>query len=130
MGLYDREVKHHLGIGIWDEIMKEVRRGAIDDHSMRDIAALLGDKIQGNHLRRMQKSNDYCDEVEMREILSDWYKLALFGYDSKTAIKELVKIFNDPSVNLPRIASFLEKALNNVTRILLLGESGSGKSSV
>ena len=124
MGLYDREVKHHLGIGIWDEIMKEVRRGAIDDHSMRDIAALLGDKIQGNHLRRMQKSNDYCDEVEMREILSDWYKLALFGYDSKTAIRELVKIFNDPSVNLPRIASFLEKALNNVTRILLLGESG------
>ena len=130
MGLYDREAKQILGIGIWDEIMKEVGRGAIDDHRMRDIAALLGDKIRGNHLRRMKNNNSYCDEVEMREILSDWYNLVLFGYNSKTAIGELVKIFNDPSVNLPQIASFMEKALANVTRIVLLGESGSGKSSV
>ena len=89
MGLYDREVKQILGINIWEEILKEVRRGAIVDHCMRDISALLADEIQGNHLHRMQQSNGHCDEVEMREILSDWYKQALFGYDSKRAIGEL-----------------------------------------
>ena len=130
MGLYDREVKQILGIGIWDAIMKEVRRGAIGDYHMRDIAALLGDEIRGNHIRRMNKNHRFCDEVEMREILSDWYKLDLFRYDSKRAIGELKKIFNHSSVNLPQMASVLEEVLNNVTRIVLLGESGSGKSSV
>ena len=108
MGLYDREVKKILGINIWEEILKEVRRGAIVDHCMRDISALLADVIQGNHLHRMQQSNGHCDEVEMREILSDWYKQALFGYDSKRAIGELVMIFNDPSVSLPHLASYLQ----------------------
>ena len=54
----------------------------------------------------------------------------MFDFDSKTAVNELVGVFNHPSVNLPRIASCLTEFINNVTRIVLLGESGSGKSSV
>ena len=110
--------------------MAEVSKGALNAQHMKDISALLNDHVGGNHLRGMESDNCSCDTAEWRYILSDWYNQKMFYYDSKTAVNMLVEVFIHPSVNLPRIASCMTKFINHVTRIVLLGESGCGKSSV
>ena len=129
MGKDDKQVKKIMGVDSWETIMSEVRKGSLSAQNMNEIAALLHETVGGNHLRRMEK-NRPCDCAEMRKILSDWYNETMFNYNSKRAVNELAGVLRSQTVNLPRIASAVEKHLKNAPRIVLLGETGSGKSSI
>lgn len=81
-GKWDREVKKIFGVKIWDALMAEVSKGALNAQHVKDISALLNDHVGGNHLRRMESDNCSCDTAEWRYILSDWYNQKMFYYDS------------------------------------------------
>ena len=66
----------------------------------------------------------------MREVLSDYYAVEMYSLDSHAAVKKLIDIFRDDSVTLLPLAHYVEQCLENVKRIVLLGSTGDGKSSL
>ena len=66
----------------------------------------------------------------MRAILSDYYEVEMHSLDSHAAVKKLIAIFRDDSVKLLPLARDVEQCLKNVKRIVLLGSTGDGKSSL
>merc|ERR1712130_479949 len=103
---------------------------------MRDISSQLHSRVRGNHLRRVG-SGSLCDKAKFRRILGDWYKEEMFDQDRQTALTKLILILRGPSVSLHPEGKRLEQILeeiqtkdNAVKTIVLLGESGVGKSSI
>ena len=54
----------------------------------------------------------------------------MYSLDTQAAVQKFIKIFRDSSVTLLPLAHFVEQCLENVTRIVLLGSTGDGKSSL
>ena len=136
MSVYDADVKKLLGIEVYNYILERVSHGFISGQHMRDISSQLHPSVRGNHLRRVGSGNA-CDEAEFRRILGDWFKEELFDLDQKTALTKLISILRGPSVSLhpevKRLKQILEaiKAKEKAVKtIVLLGESGVGKSSI
>jgi hypothetical protein len=95
MGIHDNDVIGILGQEAWDLILHEVTRGSIGKQKMADIALQLGDEVSGNHLRR----GDH-DEAEMREILTDCYRVKLFSFNPQQAIQVFIDVFGHATVKL------------------------------
>ena len=79
------------------------------------------------------ESGEACDEAELRCILVE----EMFALDQQTVLSRLVMLFSSPSVSLRSDGKRLEKILQGITvkekvfkAIVLLGESGAGKSSL
>ena len=136
MGQYDADVIEQMGKEAYDYILDRVQCGVIGAQHMNDISRQLHPYILGNHLRRVG-SGKLCDEAEFRCILGDWFNQEMFDLDQQTVLTRLVTILRGPSVSLPsegkRLEQILEmiKAKENALKIIvLLGESGAGKSSL
>ena len=130
MGINDREVISIIGRDIWDHILNNVTSGILNSQQMCDIARLLSPKVGGNHSRRVKDERKPCDAAEMREILSDYYDEEMYSLDTHAAVKKLINIFRDDSVKLLPLAHDVEQCLKTVKRIVLLGSTGDGKSSL
>ena len=133
---YDAQVFQKLGKEAVDCILDIVQCGVISSQHMKDISSQLHPHVLGNHLRRTE-SGTACDESELRHILGDWFNQELYDLDQQTALAKLISILRGPSVSLPsvgkRLQQFLEeiKAKEKAVKIVvLLGESGTGKSSI
>ena len=109
MGVYTNEAKERLGDDVWEEIMKSVNKGVIDEDMMQDIASSLTEKVGGNQIRR-KKSNAQA----MSDILSDWYKYELYDMDTETALKKLREIFLKSTLQLNILARFLKEKLSTL----------------
>ena len=129
MGINDGRVVSIIGKDIWKHIRDEVNNGTVNPQQMSDIAGLLNAKVRGSHLRRKEKGG-MCDEAEMREILGDYYNEEMFEMTTHEAVKKLIEVMNNDSVRLFPLAKKLEGCLENVKRIVLLGSTGAGKSSL
>ena len=136
MGRYDAEVIQRLGKEAYDYVLDRVKCGVISAQHMNNISHGLHPYVHGNHQRRIE-SGKVCDVAEFCRILDDWYKEEMFDLDEKTALGRLVAIVRSASVNLPaegkRLEQFLEATKakeTSVQRVVLLGESGTGKSSI
>ena len=136
MGLYDADVIQRMGKEAYDYILDRVKCGVISAQHMNDISSQLHPHVLGNHLRRVE-SGKACDEAEFRRILSDWFNQEMFDLDQQTVLKRLVSILTGPSVSLPSEGKRLDQILERIKAkekalkiIVLLGESGAGKSSL
>lgn len=145
MGVYDKEVSEVLGSDAFDYLIEEVKRGIISAQHMKDIAHQLHNHVYGKHLQRLE-SGTHSAEVEFRDILSDWYNKEMCNLEKQTALQKLVTICTSSSVSLNAVGKGIEKLikcedkikLNNVDLmdkekvkiLVLLGESGTGKSSI
>ena len=136
MSVYDADVRRILGKEAYNYMLERVSHGFIGAQYMRDISSQLHPIVRGNHLRRVGSGKD-CDEAEFRRILGDWFNQAMCDLDQKTALTRLISILRGPSVSLhpeeKRLEQILEelKAKNKAVKtIVLLGESGTGKSSI
>ena len=136
MGLYDADVIEKLGKEAYNYILDRVKCGIISAQNMNDISSQLHPHILGNHLRRVN-SGKACDEAEFRQILGDWFNKELYDLDQKTALSRLISIINSPSVSLPaegkrlkQISEGIEAEEKSVKVVVLLSESGVGKSSI
>ena len=102
MGVYTREVKEVLGEDVWEEIMRNVEKGVINENKMKEIAFSLTDKVGGNQTRRTN-----FDVHAMSDILSDWYEDELYDMDMETALNKLREIFLKSTLKLNILARFL-----------------------
>ena len=125
MGINDGKVISIVGKDIWNHILDAVRDGTVNPQNMSDIARLLNSKVGGSHLRRKE-----CDEAEMREILGEYYNEEMFEMSTHEAVTKLIEVMKNDSVRLFPLAKKLEGCLENVKRIVLLGSTGAGKSSL
>ena len=109
MGLWTKEAKEVLGEDVWEEIMKSVNKGVIDEDKMQEIASSLTEKVGGNQIRR-KKFNAQA----MSDILSDWYGDELHDMDTETALKKLREIFLKSTLQLNILARFLKEKLSTM----------------
>ena len=82
---------------------------------MKDISNQLHPHVLGSHLRRVSEQGNFCDEAEFRNILGDWFNLELYDLEQITALRKLIWIFKDPSVNLHAVGRRLEQILEEIT---------------
>jgi caspase-like apoptosis-related cysteine protease len=104
MAISDDEVEEIIGNEAWEFILKQVRNNKIDDKKMADIARRFGPTVGGNHGRR-----GGCDDVEMRNVLSDWFEEELYGMDQPAALQRLEEIFSHSSVNMKQTSSKMKE---------------------
>ena len=97
-----------------------------------EFAQCLGDNEEpnrtfGNHKKRMEQNEIDRYDLEVMEILSDWYNEELCNLSTDNAYKKLYEAFSIvPS--LKQLTKWFKE--NRVKRVVLLGESGSGKSAI
>ena len=108
----EREAKGRLGAEAWDEIVNAASAGRIDRPKMKDVAYALPtdrkkDLIGGDHMRRMERGES-PNEMEMRNILSDWFKHGDMPEERAKVLEVLIKHF-DGNGNKP-----LARELNKI----------------
>ena len=106
MGIQDKKVSELIGKESFDWIRECVDDYTIKGTHMKDIARLLGSKINGNHHGRCESAS--CDSAEMRQILCDWYNEEAYDMDRATALQKLIDVFENETVNLPCVAKHLQ----------------------
>ena len=107
MGKYDKEAKKILGRAAFTLLCTAASEDRIDEQKMRDISVKLHPEVGGNHRRRGGRS----DDVEMRELLSDWYQLEMFEMTRESALGKLVDTLEDSTVNLRPQAKELKELI-------------------
>ena len=99
MAVDEREVQKFLGEKAWDKIISAASSGRIDGYSMKDLAWALPtdrelDKIGARHVRRMKEKDTSADEIEMRNILVDWWVLGDVPTIRGDALEVLIQAFD------------------------------------
>ena len=100
----NKSVRERLGKEAWDILIEKSDDGTISDKHMKDISRELGERIGGNHSRRVNERKAVCDGSEMREILSDWWEEELYKLHQTEALGKISDILRKPEVNLPSVA--------------------------
>ena len=131
-----------LGDDVIDIINHAVKNGAVTKDKMSAIAKGLG-------LEEEHKKRGKFDNLEMGRILRDWFRKDLYVMDSERALNVLAKILENDEVDLKDLATKLKGTTTRVFRkedvvivdslknshnvfktLLLIGKTGSGKSSL
>ena len=99
MSVDEREVKEFLGEKAWKKIISAASSGRIDGHQMKDLAYALPtdrelDRIGARHVRRMKEKDTSADEIEMRNILVDWWVLGYVPTSRGGALEVLIQAFD------------------------------------
>ena len=109
MSKYEKEARKKLGGQVFRLLCDAAIEDKIDDQKLEDISYRLHGTVGGNHRKRGRGSS----ESEFRAVISDWYQVEMFDMTRETALNKLVKILEDPSVNLKPLA----KDINDLQRV-------------
>ena len=111
-----QEVEEKLGANIVKLILDSARNGDISDEQMASIADKLGrdldgpNVIFGGHKRRFERDKHAKSETLLKGIFSDWWMAQLYDLPYEEALSKMVKIFQDPDVDLRPLAKKLMDA--------------------
>ena len=113
---YQREVENLLGRECITKLVNHVRRGRMSADQLKSFVQVLGELsnanpeapnvLYGNHLRRMRRYDRRYD-LELLEVLSDWWGESLFEMTLSQALNILVKALCKPEVNCQLLAEEL-----------------------
>ena len=105
MGPYEKQVKELIGDEPFSLIRESVRRHEISASKMNAIAFHLHDHVGGKHAQR-QESKGQCDDVEIRNILSDWFNEGgMCNMEQSEVLSVLINIFTQVGIQ-PRYGSY------------------------
>ena len=121
MSVDEREVKEFLGEKAWKKIISAASSGRIDGHQMKDLAYALPtdrelDRIGARHVRRMKEKDTSADEIEMRNILVDWWVLGDVPTSRGGALEVLIQAFD---ANIKPLARDLRMIKDEVSEMYI-----------
>ena len=116
MSTYRREVEGLLGKECVTKLCYHVMGGKMSEDELKYFVQHLGELsntnseapnvLYGNHLRRMRRYDRRYD-LELLEVLSDWWAESLFEMTLSQALNILVKALCKPEVNCQLLAEEL-----------------------
>ena len=108
---YRREVENLLGRECIDKLLNHVRGGRMSGDQLKYFVQHLGELsnidpnvLYGNHTRRMSQNKDRPFDIELLEVLSDWYNVSLCEMTQDQAICILVRALSQPEVSAHELA--------------------------
>ena len=111
---YRREVENLLGRECIDKLLNHVRGGRMSGDQLKYFVQHLGELsnidpnvLYGNHTRRMSQNKDRRYDIELREVLSDWWGESLFVMTLEKALNILVRVLRKPEVGCQFLATQL-----------------------
>ena len=114
MSSYRREVEGLLGKECIKKLSNYVKGGKMSEDELKYFVQYLGDLsstdpeapnvLYGNHMRRMSQSKDRPFDIELREVLSDWWSRSLFEMTQSQALDILVRALSQPEVSARELA--------------------------
>ena len=121
MSVDEREVKEFLGDKAWKKVISAASSGRIDGHQMKDLAYALPtdrelDRIGARHVRRMREKDTSADEIEMRNILVDWWVLGDVPTSRGGALEVLIQAFD---ANIKPLARDLRMIKDEVSEMYI-----------
>ena len=125
MATYNREVKEKLGETNYNNILRAVREYKIDSVKMTQFAQHLanfheGSNIFGAHMRRKARGGE-CDEYEMRELLSEYYREGMCYFQREQAVSILRLLIQDilkvPDVFKPETPDIKDSLVSQASKM-------------
>ena len=126
---YHREVENLLGKECITKLVNHVRGGRMSEDQLKCFVQHLGELsntdpeapnvLYGNHMRRMSQSKDRPFDIELLEVLSDWYNVSLCEMTQDQAMSILVRALSQPEVSCQLLAKQLSKVDLKVSKIWL-----------
>ena len=111
---YRREVENLLGKECITKLVNHVRGGRMSADQLKCFVQHLGELsntdpeapnvLYGNHMRRMSQNKDRPFDIELLEVLSDWYNVSLFAMTQSQALDILVRALSQPEVSARELA--------------------------
>ena len=111
---YRREVENLLGKECITKLVNHVRGGRMSADQLKCFVQHLGELsntdpeapnvLYGNHTRRMSQNKDRPFDIELLEVLSDWYNANLFAMTQSQALDILVRALSQPEVSAREFA--------------------------
>ena len=111
---YRREVENLLGKECITKLVNHVKGGRMSADQLKCFVQHLGELsntdpeapniLYGNHTRRMSQNKDRPFDIELREILSDWWGENLFEMTQSQALDILVRALSQPEVSAHELA--------------------------
>ena len=111
---YRREVENLLGKECITKLVNHVRGGRMSEDQLKCFVQHLGELsntdpeapnvLYGNHMRRMSQSKDRRHDIELREVMSDWWGESLFELTQSQALDILVRALSQPEVSAREFA--------------------------
>ena len=118
MSTYRREVEGLLGKECVTKLCYHVMGGKMSEDELKYFVQHLGELsntnseapnvLYGNHLRRMRRYDRRYD-LELLEVLSDWYNVSLCEMTQDQAMTILVRALSQPEVSCQLLAKQLSK---------------------
>ena len=109
---YRKEVESLLGKECLTKLLNHVRGGKMSDDQMKDFVEQLGELSEidpnvllGNHIRRMNRERDRRQDIEILEVMNDWWTNKLCEMTQDKALDILVKALSQPEVNCKHLAN-------------------------
>ena len=126
---YRREVENLLGKECITKLVNHVRGGRMSADQLKYFVQHLGELsntdpeapnvLYGNHTRRMSQNKDRPLDIELHEVLSDWWGESLFEMTLENALNILVRVLRKPEVGCQLLAKQLSKVDLKVLKIWL-----------
>ena len=114
---YHREVENLLGKECITKLVNHVRGGKMSADQLKCFVQHLGELsntdpeapnvLYGSHMRRMSQNKDRPFDIELLEVLSDWYNVSLFAMTQSQALDILVRALSQPEVSAREFAARL-----------------------
>ena len=114
MSTYRREVEGLLGKECVTKLCYHVMGGKMSEDELKYFVQHLGELsntnseapnvLYGNHMRRMSQNKDKLFDIELCEILSDWWGENLFEMTQSQALDILVVALSQPEVSARELA--------------------------
>ena len=111
---YRREVENLLSKEFITKLVNHVRGGRMSADQLKYFVQHLGELsntdpeapnvLYGNHMRRMSQNKDRPFDIELREVLSDWWGESLFEMTKSQALDILVRALSQPEVSAREFA--------------------------
>ena len=111
---FRKEVENLLGRECIDKLFNYVRGGMMSADQLKCFVQHLGELsntdpeapnvLYGNHTRRMSQNKDRPFDIELLEVLSDWYNANLFAMTQSQALDILVRALSQPEVSAREFA--------------------------
>ena len=124
---FRKEVENLLGRECIDKLFNYVRGGMMSADQLKCFVQHIGElsnmdpnRLYGNHIRRMSQIYNRQYDIELLEVLCDWYNCSLCEMTRDQAIDIMVRALSQPEVNRLPLAIQLSELKSEVLNILRL----------